>query len=56
MSEGSCRANRTQSTFPAVGGELALEEEPAGVPPARVEKVLAGKGWSAPLSGIPRQD
>jgi hypothetical protein len=51
-SNWSCRANRTQSTFRAVGGELALEEDRLEFRPHGFDKALAGKGWSVPLSGI----
>jgi hypothetical protein len=52
MSEWSCRANRTQSTFRAVGGQLALEDDRLEFRPHGFDKALAGKGWSVPLSGI----
>jgi hypothetical protein len=52
MSEWSCRANRTQSTFRAVGGELALEQDRLEFCPHGFDKALAGEGWSAPLGGI----
>jgi hypothetical protein len=52
MSEWSCRANRTQSTFRAVGGQLALEGDRLEFRPHGFDRALAGKGWSAPLTSI----
>jgi hypothetical protein len=52
MSEWSCRANRTQSTFRAVGGHLALEEDRLEFRPHRFDRALAGKEWSVPLTSI----
>jgi hypothetical protein len=52
MSEWSCRANRTQSTFRAVGGQLALEEDRLEFRPHGFDRALAGKGWSLPLTSI----
>jgi hypothetical protein len=52
MSEWSCRANRTQSTFRAVGGQLALEEDRLEFRPHGFDRALAGKGWSVPLTSI----
>jgi hypothetical protein len=52
MSEWSCRANRTQSTFRAVGGQLALEEDRLEFRPHGFDRALAGKGWSLPLASI----
>lgn len=52
MSESSWRANRTQSTFRAVGGELVLEDDRLEFQPHGFDRALAGKGWSVPLTGI----
>jgi hypothetical protein len=52
MSDWSCRANRTQSTFRAVGGQLALEEDRLEFRPHGFDRALAGKGWSVPLTSI----
>jgi hypothetical protein len=52
MSEWSCRANRTQSAFRAVGGKLVLEDDRLEFLPHGFDRALAGKGWSVPLAGI----
>jgi hypothetical protein len=52
MSEWSWRANRTQSRFRAVGGQLALEEDRLEFRPHGFDKALAGKEWSVPLTSI----
>jgi hypothetical protein len=52
MSEWSCRANRTQSTFRAVGGQLVLEDGRLEFRPHGFDRALAGKGWSVPLGAI----
>jgi hypothetical protein len=52
MSEWSCRANRTQSAFRAVGGQLALEEDRLEFQPHGFDKALAGREWSVPLASI----
>ncbi len=50
--EWSCRANRTQSAFRAVGGRLVLEGDRLEFRPHGVDRALSGKGWSTPLSAI----
>jgi hypothetical protein len=52
MSEWSCRANRTQSAFRAVGGRLVLDGDRLEFRAHGFDRALAGKGWSAPLAGI----
>jgi hypothetical protein len=52
MSEWSCRANRTQSAFRAVGGRLVLEDDRLEFRPHGFDRALAGKGWSVPLARI----
>jgi hypothetical protein len=52
MSQWSCRANRTQSAFRAVGGRLVLEADRLEFHAHGFDRALAGKGWSAPLSRI----
>ena len=51
-SEWSCRANRTQSAFRAVGGHLVLEDDRLEFRPHGFDRALSGKGWSAPLTEI----
>jgi len=51
-SKWSCRANRTQSTFRAVGGQLVLEGDRLEFQPHGFDRALAGKGWSVPLTAI----
>jgi hypothetical protein len=51
-SKWSCRANRTQSTFRAVGGQLVLEGDRLEFQPHGFDRALAGKGWSLPLTSI----
>jgi hypothetical protein len=52
MVDWSCRANRTQSTFRAVGGQLVLEGDRLEFRPHGFDRALSGKGWSAPLTAI----
>jgi hypothetical protein len=52
MSEWSCRANRTQSAFRAVGGRLVLDDDRLEFRAHGFDRALAGKGWSAPLTAI----
>jgi hypothetical protein len=51
-SNWSCRANRTQNTFRAVGGKLVLEDDRLEFHPHGFDRALAGKGWSVPLAAI----
>jgi hypothetical protein len=51
-SEWSCRANRTQSAFRAVGGHLVLEDDRLEFRPHGFDRALAGKEWSVPLTAI----
>jgi hypothetical protein len=52
MNEWSCRANRTQSTFRAVGGKLVLVDDRLEFRAHRFDRALAGKAWSVPLAAI----
>jgi hypothetical protein len=51
-SEWSCRANRTQSAFRAVGGHVVLEGDRLEFRPHGFDRALAGKEWSVPLTAI----
>jgi hypothetical protein len=51
-SKWSYRANRTQSTFRAVGGQLVLEGDRLEFQPHGFDRALAGKEWSVPLTSI----
>jgi hypothetical protein len=54
--EGAVRwskgANRTSSRFRAVGGHLELSDSALSFRPHALDRALAGKEWSTPLSAI----